>query len=133
MNNIIRLTESDLHRIIKESVKAVLKEQSEDSWKWPKYGLSDDEYNDCKENVRKFVVHNLYPELSPRDRLEQFFRDTYRDFCKASSNWTDEKIEEDYSHIINVIDKYGFAQAEWASIPQGWWHFAGWLLKKKFS
>ena len=126
MKKLLRLTENDLHRIVKESVNRVL---NENDWAWPKYGLSDDEYEECKENV-KCLVERLYPELRPCDKIEQFFRDTYRDYCK-NFNWPDEKIESEYNRVIDIIDKYGLGMAEYNGIPQGWWHYANWLLEKQ--
>lgn len=50
MKKVIRLTESDLHRIIKESVKKIIKESGHEWWKeedWnPQYPKDDEEETD---------------------------------------------------------------------------------------
>ena len=127
MKKLIRLTEQDIHRIIKESITRVL---NENGWVWPKYGLSDEELEACKEKVRDYAI-SLYPELRPCDRIEQLFRDTYRGFCSQSSNWSEEKIDKEYDRVIGIIDKYGFAMAEYNGFGQGWWHYVSWLIDNK--
>ena len=50
MRKLIRLTESDLHRIVKESVNRILKESGHEWWReedWnPNYPSDDDEETD---------------------------------------------------------------------------------------
>ncbi len=72
---LIRLTESDLHRIIKESVNKVLNERI----KWEK-GMSDDEvkhrrlkreYDDANQNYGK-PIWQRYPEMPDESDINPY-------------------------------------------------------------
>ena len=68
MRQITRLTESDLHRIVKESVKRMLKESSEDLWQELRdakaYGASTEEIID--------IIHRLEASLKEEGKLNCF-------------------------------------------------------------
>ena len=69
MKKVIRLTESDLHRIIKESVKKIIKESGHEWWKeedWnPQYPKDDSD-----EETDNDKVDRLYDD----EREKRFLR-----------------------------------------------------------
>lgn len=103
---------------------------SVNDFEW-KSAYSDDDYQEkCKKEVKK-LADELYKDIKPYLRVEQLFRDTYRQYLLANTKNTDKQISEQYDSQIKNIDKYGWAQFESTSLEQGWWVFMCWVKNKK--
>ena len=124
---VIRLTESDLHNIVRTAVKNIIKESN--GWQWPKYGLNDDEMQSCKENAYNYA-REQFPNVRPCDALEELYKATYKDYLKQATRMNDEQIEEAYLNAMKILRKYSWAQLESTVLEQGWWHYIDHLSKQ---
>ena len=101
-------------------------------YSWPRYGISDTEMGRCIESVRKYAYEHYFKELGIKDYMEEILKDTYKEY--ELTNGCDEKeAERRLKRILNVINHYGFGQAEYAEIGQGWWHFVDWLIEQRLN
>lgn len=79
MNKLIRLTESDLHRIVKESVNRILNETSHDM-----LVRAMDASNDKVANAEEAYGKNSYPASAARNQQDYFSKEYDRRFQKAN-------------------------------------------------
>ena len=128
MKQTIKLTESDLHKIIKEAVNIII----ENEWQWPEHGVSDDELNSYKKIAYNYAL-KIFPNEMPYKCLALLFKKTYRDFLiKTNTNVKPYGTIDDYlKKEFEQLDKYGWGQFERFSLPQGWWHYIAWLSKQE--
>lgn len=124
---IIRLTESDLHNIVRTAVRNILRESH--GWQYPNYGLSDDEMQSCKKNAYNYA-REQFPNVMPCDALEELYKATYKDYLKQATRMSDEQIEEEYQHAIKILKKYSWAHLEATALEQGWWHYIDYISKQ---
>ena len=93
MKQVIRLTESDLHRLIKESVKRILREGKEDeinaSW-------------DAYENTFDTYIDGTIPTKLDKDN----FYPMYHNIGKDKYNTLKTKSEIDYPNEFSTDSKY---------------------------
>lgn len=99
-----------------------------EGYKWPRFGITDETLRQCKDNVKNFAYQHYYVEKGIGDYMEAILDDTYM-LYNSTFDWSEEKKLSDYKHILNVIKHYGFGQAEYAAIGQGWWYFVNWIIK----
>ena len=92
--NRIRLTESQLHRVIKESVKNALREMSESNhkylWYSPDYGLSDD-FNSEEECTQDAV------------RMNKEYPSEYGIYSYDANQFPDGNVEQDDCEYIGFV------------------------------
>lgn len=103
MKKIIRLTETDLHRIIGESVKKILKESNElyDEW----YQEEDYDGNQGEQGmIRSYDIGEYYTSNAERDAAESGF-DNLEDYLQY---WFDEIRQECPWYWTKVGSGYGY-------------------------
>jgi hypothetical protein len=93
----IRLTESDLHRVIKESVNTILKEFT-NPWGYSEYDNDDMTYENVYDNAEHKIissykrgkiysnVHDLIEDLYVADSFNQSDYETVYDDCEYDLN-----------------------------------------------
>ena len=91
---------------------------------------SDNDYKKYRDEVKKFA-DELYKDIKPYKRIEQLFRDSYKQFLSINKTWSKEEIDEQYNHQIQIINKQGWSQLEAYSLEQGWWVFMYWVKLNK--
>lgn len=106
----------------------LFKDLDPNDFKWESTYSDDDYQKKCKEEVKKFA-NELYTDLKPIDRIEQLYKDSYKQFLSNNTKLKPEKIDELYDHNIELINKMGWAQLEAYSLEQGWWVFMYWVKK----
>lgn len=106
----------------------LFKDLDPNDFKWESAYSDDDYQKKCKEEVKKFA-NELYTDLKPIDRIEQLYKDSYKQFLSNNTKLKPEKIDELYDHNIELINKMGWAQLEAYSLEQGWWVFMYWVKK----
>lgn len=101
-----------------------------DSWRWPKYGLSDDELRHCRNNVRRFASDYYKGEVDQIDSVEQLFLDSYLVYLSVGTNVSDARKNELLARAKRIIKEYGWGTFESTSLEQGWWHFMNWVINQ---
>ena len=76
---IIRITESDLHKIVKESVKKILKEYTGDSEEFGRYDIDADKYNmpDDEYDALQQQIADDYSDEEMRKDFDEMEADQY--------------------------------------------------------
>lgn len=91
---------------------------------------SDDDYQTtCKKEVLK-IAAKLYPNISPMDRIEELYKDTYKLYCKTNPKAKDSDIEDKLAKHLKTIRQYGWGTFERNGLEQGWWVFIKWAYEK---
>jgi len=106
MKKIIRLTESDLTRIVKRVMKENEEDKSNEEGEKFRYG-PEHAINTLDRNVRKFIKsEDLDKEESFRrlDYLIQIYVKPVLDKVKKTGYWTDKEIESVIKHIRNTYN-----------------------------
>ena len=134
------LTKFIIESISNNSVKNILyKDININDWHWNS-AYSDNSYQDkCKKTAKEFIqnseiIKSLYPDAKPFERIELLYRNTYRDYIGIDSNKSksqlDNMYEDEMKHLDKVIKETGWGTYESTSLPQGWWAFIYWIIKK---
>ena len=93
MKKVIRLTESDLRRILKESVKTVLREYTGDSEEYGMYDVYNDLYDMPEDEYRNLQQQRAEWDEEDEDRqLKDYF----------------DSMEADRELMLNDYDGYGW-------------------------
>lgn len=112
----------------KIDIESIFKQIDAKDFKWnAAYG--DENYQDlCKVKVND-LANKIYKNLNVHDRLEQLFKDSYKQYL-MSQCWALEKIDKQYNSQIEIINKYSWSHFEYFSLEPGWWAFMYWVYKK---
>jgi hypothetical protein len=86
----------------------LFKDLDPNDFKWESAYSDDDYQKKCKEEVKKFA-NELYTDLKPIDRIEQLYKDSYKQFLSNNTKLKPEKIDELYDHNIELINKMGWS------------------------
>jgi hypothetical protein len=107
MKRIIRLTESELHRIVKESVKRILKEDSTFD-------------NHIAGNIYDDIIQKgLYRRLQP-NKLKDFIMNSYG--LKASEEGVANTVVNKVMKYKNEMEtQYGLTEANWSNAYTDLW------------
>ena len=122
----------DIIKFIKENKEQhidLFKDIDSSEFKWQTVYSDDDYQNKCKKEVYDFA-NKLYTELKPYDRIEQLYKDSYKEYLKNNTNLKPNEIDKHYNENIKLIDKMGWGQLEDYSLEQGWWAFMYWVNNK---
>ena len=96
---IIRLTENDLHKVVKWSVKRILKEVRDNS-------INNEEWKDIDDAYHKSGLWHDSPSLDKKDDMDRMFSDAEYDPSEEDKDW--DEFEARYSkHGIgnhNLVD-----------------------------
>ena len=94
------------------------------------HSYADDDYQaTCKKEVRK-IAAKLYSNVSPMDRIEELYKDTYKLYCKTNPKAKDSDIEDKLAKHLKTIRQYGWGTFESNGLEQGWWVFIKWAYEK---
>ncbi|MBO6181797.1 hypothetical protein J6O86_08950 [bacterium] len=77
---VVRLTESDLHRIVKESVKKVLREVRDNT-------ISDEEWDDINNAYNDSGLWRDSPSLDKKDDMDKMFSDVEDAYDADDKEW----------------------------------------------
>jgi hypothetical protein len=94
---LIRLTEGDLHRIVKESVKRILKEARDNS-------IDDEEWEDIDNAYDKSGLWHDNPSLDKEDDMDKMFSDVEYD-PSEEDKWLDNLHTDFEIGNPNIEDK----------------------------
>jgi len=116
---------------IKENNQSIdiFKDIDINDFEWQSAYSDNDYQKKCKGEVKKFA-DELYKDIKPYKRIEQLFRDSYKQYLSINKKLSKEKIDEQYNHQIQTINKQGWGQLESYSLEQGWWVFMYWIKNK---
>jgi len=116
---------------IKENNQSIdiFKDIDINNFEWQSAYSDDDYQKKCKGEVKEFA-NELYKDIKPYKRIEQLFRDSYKQYLSINKKLSKEKIDEQYNHQIEIINKQGWGQLESYSLEQGWWVFMNWIKTK---
>ena len=104
---LIRLTESDLHRIVKESVKRILKENS---------SYDDNEFYD--DNIEKHIINSQGLKPSEKHALINILRSS-TEYCMLDLVSTIERTGS-FNQFISEIEEYIEEENLDSLLPNNW-------------
>ena len=108
MKNIIKLTESDLHNIIKESVKRILKEDSTlDNH------IAGNIYDDI-------IQRGLYRRIQP-DKLKDYIMNAYG-LNAGEERVADVVVQKVINYKMQMEEQYGLTEANWSNAYTDPWN-----------
>jgi hypothetical protein len=108
MKKIIKLTESDLHNIIKESVKRILKEDSTlDNH------IAGNIYDDI-------IQRGLYRRIQP-DKLKDYIMNAYG-LNAGEERVADVVVQKVINYKMQMEEQYGLTEANWSNAYTDPWN-----------
>lgn len=114
---------------IKENKNSIFDNIDSSEFKWNAAYSDDDYLKKCKDDVHKFA-DEIYPDIKQYERIEQLFKDSYRQYLNTNK-WSNAKKDEQYEYAMKSIKRNGWSQFESYSLEQGWWVFMSWVKNKK--
>lgn len=97
-------------------------------WSWPKRGISNEQYKQCKENVDKFACKHFN---NTENYMSELYKQTYKIYLETDIHkLLPGQIEKSYNNAIKYLNALGWPQFSYNYVEQGWWHFTNWLIEQ---